>query len=489
MKRAIALILVFLLLDIPESLAPVLSLLSPAEAEAANWMCGQDLDGNGYVGDPGETAKCIATPQGELCPIGAANCSTIQTCPLGNYPCSGGSCTQAGVCSAVQVPYTDYQCPTDGKTYSDPSACNSNCIQTAICNYNSVPQYTCSYNGATYSDSATCSNNCYQAAYCSGSYNPVSASGNVPDWGGSMFGTQYYQVTGSGNTLYFYTGQMNFLFGVQWTSSGSISLSGGVTFSGSLSWDAGHCSSPRPGLISASGNSLYFYGYCGGWVYLGSIAVYGATPSGSASYSSWPYSLGSMSSSGAGINFYYSNNYTGYIGTISFSGNILSYSCPLGGYSCVGSPPYCTAYYGCNNTSYSYYSCPISGGSSCSGSPPSCSKGQTCVTRNGTTTKYQCSLTGVNYYTQNLCTSACFRTASCNTNYQCTYDNTVFSTAADCQNNCNFFQCPADNALYLSTAECQNGCASFICQNDGAKYPSYYACASSCKEARSCTPQ
>lgn len=67
-------------------------------------------------------------------------CSPYQVCPLGNFPCTGNSCTETGVCSSTLVPYTQYQCPTDGKTYGDLSTCNSNCIQTANCNYNYVPQ-------------------------------------------------------------------------------------------------------------------------------------------------------------------------------------------------------------------------------------------------------------------------------------------------------------------------------------------------------------
>lgn len=133
MKKAISLILVFMLLDVPESLLPALALFSPAQAEAANWACGQDLNGNGYAGDPGETAKCISTQQGQLCPIGVAGCSTTQICPLGNFACSEGACTQTGTCSPVQIQVTQYKCPATGQIYSDQTTCNNNCIQKANC--------------------------------------------------------------------------------------------------------------------------------------------------------------------------------------------------------------------------------------------------------------------------------------------------------------------------------------------------------------------
>jgi hypothetical protein len=133
MKKAVALILVVLLLDGPENVALLAEMLSPREAGAADWMCGQDLNGNGYVGDPGETAQCIPTPQGQLCPIGSANCAPTQTCPLGTYPCTGGTCTQTGICSPTQVQVTQYRCPATGRIYPDQTTCSNNCLQSAPC--------------------------------------------------------------------------------------------------------------------------------------------------------------------------------------------------------------------------------------------------------------------------------------------------------------------------------------------------------------------
>ena len=94
-SRLLVLIMLF------ESFAPALSALpGPDDAYADQWVCAQDLNNDGNVTDPGETASCISTSQGELCPISNTTC--IQTaisgpgiyitpyyCP-GWWYCSGG---------------------------------------------------------------------------------------------------------------------------------------------------------------------------------------------------------------------------------------------------------------------------------------------------------------------------------------------------------------------------------------------------------------
>ncbi|MDI1473043.1 conjugal transfer protein TraN [Thermodesulfovibrio sp. 1176] len=53
------------------------------------------------------------------------------------------------------------------------------------------------------------------------------------------------------------------------------------------------------------------------------------------------------------------------------------------------------------------YTCPL-GNYPCTGNPPTCQKGQACVTYNQTVTKWQCSLTGTQYDTQEQCTTSCY---------------------------------------------------------------------------------
>jgi conjugal transfer mating pair stabilization protein TraN len=59
------------------------------------------------------------------------------------------------------------------------------------------------------------------------------------------------------------------------------------------------------------------------------------------------------------------------------------------------------------------YTCPFGSQYSCSGNPPTCTRGQACVTNSSTVTKWQCSLNGVQYDTQQQCTTSCY--SSCPT--------------------------------------------------------------------------
>jgi conjugal transfer mating pair stabilization protein TraN len=56
--------------------------LPPDPNAINNIMCGQDLNNNGYAGDPGETANCIQTTQGQFCPVGSTECVETYTAPV-----------------------------------------------------------------------------------------------------------------------------------------------------------------------------------------------------------------------------------------------------------------------------------------------------------------------------------------------------------------------------------------------------------------------
>lgn len=50
-------------------------------------VCSQDINNNGYVGEVGEIASCLETPQGNFCPVSALDCGTTYqppTCPDGS---------------------------------------------------------------------------------------------------------------------------------------------------------------------------------------------------------------------------------------------------------------------------------------------------------------------------------------------------------------------------------------------------------------------
>lgn len=65
-------------------------------------------------------------------------------------------------------------------------------------------------------------------------------------------------------------------------------------------------------------------------------------------------------------------------------------------------------YFTANNSGFPLTSsCPL-GNFSCTGNPPTCTAGQACVTYNSTVTKWQCSLNGTQYDTQEQCTTSCY---------------------------------------------------------------------------------
>ena len=86
-------------------------------------VCGQDLNGNGYAGDPGETANCTQTPQGLLCPVGSANCVESYSAPI----CPTGSVlnTVRDMCQADAI----VSCGT-GYTYD---ASIDKCVEQVSC--------------------------------------------------------------------------------------------------------------------------------------------------------------------------------------------------------------------------------------------------------------------------------------------------------------------------------------------------------------------
>lgn len=82
----------------------MLAILFSASAQAVNFACAKDLNGDGYVDAVGETGSCVTPTTGQLCPLDAVACVTKQTCPLDpNAACTNGSCTTPNVCSSYSV--------------------------------------------------------------------------------------------------------------------------------------------------------------------------------------------------------------------------------------------------------------------------------------------------------------------------------------------------------------------------------------------------
>ena len=93
----------------------------------SNIMCGQDLNNNGYAGDPGEVGNCIQTAQGQFCPVGSTECVETYSspvCPAGSTlettrdmcqapaltSCGSGYTWDAGIDKCVK----DVVCPENG---------------------------------------------------------------------------------------------------------------------------------------------------------------------------------------------------------------------------------------------------------------------------------------------------------------------------------------------------------------------------------------
>ncbi|MBW5291195.1 MAG: hypothetical protein Rsou_0344 [Candidatus Ruthia sp. Asou_11_S2] len=88
--------------------------LIPMNTLASNFVCGQDLDGNGVLDGSGETASCTQIGSEQFCSIGALSCNanitTEYRCSLDNIVSSSqqacqSSCTENGVIPAVNGSY------------------------------------------------------------------------------------------------------------------------------------------------------------------------------------------------------------------------------------------------------------------------------------------------------------------------------------------------------------------------------------------------
>jgi len=153
------------------------------------YSCGQDLNNNGDLAQQGETAACITTLQGQLCPISSTTCSMNLDCPLGSqYACDNNKSCSTGVCSVVTVTATcpsgalnpvtnicettEYRCDLTNTHYPTRTECAAACGQTTTCRQNySCPlgsQYACMNN----SGNEQCSpNTCYDISLISGTTN------------------------------------------------------------------------------------------------------------------------------------------------------------------------------------------------------------------------------------------------------------------------------------------------------------------------------
>jgi hypothetical protein len=172
-----------------------------------------NVDGSIYPSMGLCTANCktIYACQQEQC-LYQNMCSAYQVCPLGDYPCVNNSCTQTGTCSSTQVTTTQYQCPTNGQTYSDQTTCNNACLSYAAPIYNQTICTPTSWATGFGMPCCTCWNFCGPQGYFSQGYNQLYVNGGyqglisgVPscdtgcDWG--QFDVQWASGGSSSYTL------------------------------------------------------------------------------------------------------------------------------------------------------------------------------------------------------------------------------------------------------------------------------------------------
>lgn len=92
-----------------------LGLLYPSTTTHAQQVCSQDLNNDGTL-QQGETANCVATPQGQLCPISAATCTyqwttAAATCPVGTtLNTVTNRCEASPSCAAGNYNPVSHQC-------------------------------------------------------------------------------------------------------------------------------------------------------------------------------------------------------------------------------------------------------------------------------------------------------------------------------------------------------------------------------------------
>lgn len=200
----------------------VILVLWPLHALALS--CAKDLNGNGVIDQANEAATCTSTPQGALCPIGAAQCTGgAATCPLGNFACTNGQCTQSGSCTMKTRTVStaqSYACPINpGVTYTTKATCETQCLAranffyryvfngwappgvAAVLNANGnactaasttqtqITEYQCSLNNQVYSTQTACQSACNKTAACTQGTPTCPTDPNLPckDVGGGNY--------------------------------------------------------------------------------------------------------------------------------------------------------------------------------------------------------------------------------------------------------------------------------------------------------------
>lgn len=330
-----------------------------------------------------------------------------QVCPLGDYPCANGSCTQAGSCASVQVPYDDFQCPvngitpgytTPGNTTADLTACDNNCVSYT------APQVLVQQCKNPYTVGC-----CDSAPNCC-----VADPTTIENWISPSKGYNDFfvngQYKGKFNTLSSWNCACDTLTMKDNTTGVGGTYGRGVAFSFCKNVDTCTVASG----ITSEGITYY---YCTNST--NSIAC----PDG--------YNVVSIN----GV----STCKKGAV-CVTHTDSTTQYQCSLTG--AITDQPTCTS--SCYTTQACNDVCPLQGGSACD-AQHTCTAGSSCIGHTSYTTKWQCDLTGTKYLgltAESDCTTACYKDATCQIgSYSCPLGDSYACNSYNGQQVCNDAKC------------------------------------------------
>lgn len=391
----------------------VLVVIQPMQA-AATWLCpnnGASFDTQAECNLLCGGVSCYEQGKAYVCgyqdpatgQMVTAPCSLGAVCPLGDYACQNGSCTQPGVCSSATVTGTKYFCSTTNQLYDTADACTTACQA----NYTIGCRTGTTYNATR--------NRCESAPTCSsGTYNAstnmcVSTTASIypANWGGINSWYDPYLDT------YVHIKAVN----------GTISISSamGVGYGPAV---------PYPGTQPASDNpygdrlTIYINGYllqmcnnlfggCGIWInpFGGGSAI---SNSGTGGYGLETDGLGNIREMASGkVSTWISLKYTCNAGD-TLSGTTCTHT------STTSTAPICpsgTVLDGTYDVCWTAYTPTCPAGTTYNATLGKCVAA--CTTQNVTVTDWACSLNSTTYNTEADCVAGCQSTATCTDKWNC----------------------------------------------------------------------
>lgn len=79
-------------------------------SDSSRWVCGSDLNDNGYVGEEGETAACVGQEPTFFCPIGALQCVLDYEKQISSAKCPYSSTLNGSLCELSDIKPVIYSC-------------------------------------------------------------------------------------------------------------------------------------------------------------------------------------------------------------------------------------------------------------------------------------------------------------------------------------------------------------------------------------------